>query len=73
MKPLRYRVCEDGFLRLVLDKICPGALIKTEQLNYLVYEWYASHLSRCCLRSKLFIKVPNKEAASTVIFLHLLL
>lgn len=73
MKPLRNPVCEDGFLKLVLDKICPGALIKTEHLNYLVHDWYASHFNRCCLRSRLFTKVPNKEVASTVILLYLLL
>lgn len=41
-----------------------------EHVNYLLHEWSASHFDRCCLRSKLLIKVPNKEIESTVILLH---
>lgn len=41
-----------------------------EHVNYLLHEWSASHFDRCCLRSKLLIKVPNKEIESAVILLH---
>lgn len=44
-----------------------------EHVNYLLHEWNASHFNRCCLKSKLFIKVPNKEIESAVIFLQLVL
>lgn len=72
-KPLRNSVCEDRFLTLLLDKICPGALIMTEHLNNLVYEWCTSRFRGCCLRSKLFPRLPNKEVVGIVVLLYLLL